>query len=433
MNIIQITPGAGGMYCGGCFRDNALVKAVRKQSHNATMVPLYLPLTLEEENQAAGVPIFFGGINVYLQQKSSLFRNAPQWLHNFLDSPQLLRWASGSAAKTRPEDAGALTISMLRGEEGNQTRELDELLSWLKKSERPDIISLSNVLLIGMVRRLKQELKVPVVCFLSGEDTFLDGLPVAFRAEAWQVVTRRAKEVDLFLAPSEYYAGLMRQRLELPPEQVKVLHNGINLEGYFPPPKPVSPPVLGYFARISREKGADLLVKSFILLKERNRVPNLRLHIGGGLSPLDEQTVLNPLKVDLRQRKLLDDVRFFPNLNRTGKQDFLRTLSIFSVPALYGEAFGLYLLEAMASGVPVVQPNHAAFPEIIQATGGGRIVEANAQSLAEGIEDFLLNPEALHRASEEGRRAVQEKFSIETMSIRFLETCDQLLEQESLS
>jgi hypothetical protein len=81
MNIVQITPGAGSMYCGGCFRDNSLVAALRKQGHQTLMVPLYLPLTLDEPDQSAGTPIFFGGINVYLDQKSALFRKAPRWLH----------------------------------------------------------------------------------------------------------------------------------------------------------------------------------------------------------------------------------------------------------------------------------------------------------------------------------------------------------------
>ena len=87
MTIVQITPGAGGMYCGNCFRDNALVAELRKLGHQVLMVPLYLPMTLDEEDQSRGTPIFFNGINVYLEQKSALFRNAPDWLHRLLGSP----------------------------------------------------------------------------------------------------------------------------------------------------------------------------------------------------------------------------------------------------------------------------------------------------------------------------------------------------------
>src|SRR5439155_14993766 len=104
MKIIQITPGAGAMYCGNCLRDNALVTALRKMGHDALMVPLYLPLTLDEGDQSAGTPIFFSGINVYLQQKLPLFSQAPDWFHNLFASRPLLKWAAGKAAKTRPEE-----------------------------------------------------------------------------------------------------------------------------------------------------------------------------------------------------------------------------------------------------------------------------------------------------------------------------------------
>ena len=154
MNIVQITAGAGGMFCGICFRDNAVVAALRKMGHQVLMVPLYLPLTLDEEDQSAGTPIFFSGVNVYLEQKSAFFRNAPKWLHNLLASRKLLDWAGSKAAKTRPEDLGDLTLSMLRGEEGNQARELNELVGWLKRQPNPDVICLSNALLAGMARGL---------------------------------------------------------------------------------------------------------------------------------------------------------------------------------------------------------------------------------------------------------------------------------------
>src|ERR1041384_1482256 len=138
MNLVQITPGAGSMYCGNCFRDNALVAALRQMGHSALLVPLYLPMTLEEEDQSAGTPIFFGGINVYLEQKSAFFRHSPKWLHQFFDSRSLLKWAAGRAAKTRAEEVGDLTLSMFRGEAGNQARELDELITWLKTHPAPE-------------------------------------------------------------------------------------------------------------------------------------------------------------------------------------------------------------------------------------------------------------------------------------------------------
>src|SRR5271154_4206938 len=288
LRIVQITPGAGKMFCGACLRDNALVMALRKLGHAAMMAPLYLPLTLDEEDQSAGLPIFFSGINVYLEQQSAFFRHAPEWLHHALASPALLNWASGAAAKTRPSDLGRMTISMLRGEDGNQARELEELMGWLRH-EKPDVVSLSNALLVGMARRIKAELRVPVLCSLQGEDWFLDALPSPDRELAWQTAAERAADVDLFIAPSRYFADLMQRRLKLAPERVRVLANGLNLEGYAATPGPgaAQPPVLGYFARMSREKGLETLVNAFILLKKRGRIGNLKLRIGGSYGPAD--------------------------------------------------------------------------------------------------------------------------------------------------
>src|SRR5882762_7570245 len=213
MNIVQITPGAGGMYCGNCFRDNALVAALRQQGHQVLMVPLYLPFTLDEEDQSAGTPIFFSGINVYLEQKSPLFQAAPEWFHRLMASRRLLKWVGTKAAGTRPEVLGELTLSMLRGEDGNQSRELDDLIAWLKNQPRPDVVCLATALLAGMARRLQSDFKVPVVCMFQGEDGFLDGLPQPFRDQCWNELAARAKEIDLLAAPSNYFANLMARRL----------------------------------------------------------------------------------------------------------------------------------------------------------------------------------------------------------------------------
>lgn len=353
------------MFCGNCFRDNALVAALRRQGHSVLMIPLYLPLTLDEQDQTDGVPIFFNGVNVYLEQKSEWFRKAPAWIHRLSASRTLLKWASGRAAKTRAADLGDITLSMIRGEDGNQAREIEQLIAFLKSQPKPDIICLSNALLAGMARRFKLELDVAVACVLQGEDTFLDSLPESHRALTWKTLAERCADIDLFIPPTRYFGDRMCKRLNLPPERVRVIFDGISLEGYGAAQSPGSkvqspePPVLGYFARMCREKGLDTLVEAFIILKERNRVPNLKLKVGGGCGPADKPFV-EALTERLKAKVFLEDVEFFPNVDRAGKIAFLRSISVFSVPALYGEAFGLYVIEALASGVPVVQPHHAA-------------------------------------------------------------------------
>ncbi|MBM3833586.1 MAG: glycosyltransferase family 4 protein [Verrucomicrobia bacterium] len=413
------------MYCGGCFRDNALVGALRKLGHSTLMVPLYLPLTLDEEDNSVGTPIFYGGINVYLEEKSALFRKTPRWLHKLLDSPRLLKWASGSAAKTRPQDVGALTLSMIKGEEGNQKRELDELTAWLSTHERPDVVCLSNALLIGLARGLKQTLQVPVACLLTGEDYFLDSLPSNHRQVVWETLAKRAREIDLFVAPSSYYRDLMIRRLKLSPERVRIVYNGINLDGYDAHAAPPSAPVLGYFARMCKEKGLELFAEAAILLKQRSSAKHLRLRIGGGLGPSDKPLV-DSIRRRFEQAGFGADVEFCPNLDRKSKQDFFRSLSIFSTPALYGEAFGLYLIEALAAGVPVVQPRHGAFPELVEATGGGLICEPNAAALANAAEELLVDPGRARTLGKAGQSAVTEQFSIEGMAENLIQAYREL-------
>jgi glycosyltransferase involved in cell wall biosynthesis len=431
MHIVQITPGAGGMYCGNCFRDNTLVSQWRQQGHQTLMVPLYLPLTLEESDQSAGTRVFFGGINVYLDQQSNFFRHSPDWLRHWLDSPSLLRWAAGRAAKTRPEDVGELTISMLRGEDGNQARELDDLIAWLQSQQHPDVICLSNALLIGLARKLKNTLHSRIVCNLQGEDYFLDAMPEPHRRIAWQTLASRIPDVDLFIAPSRYFGDLMARRLAIPPQRLHVVHNGIGLEGFNESPVPSPPsPTLGFFARTCKEKGLDLLIDAFLLLKQRPTARDLKLRVGGGCGPGDEPFV-DQLKQKLRHAGVLNNTEFHLNIDRTAKIAFLQSLSVFSVPATYGEAFGLYLLEALAAGVPAVQPRTASFPELIEATGGGILCEPNnPTALADAIESLLTDPARARALGQTGQRAVRRDFTSRRMATDIIAIFETLLAQQ---
>lgn len=404
------------MYCGNCFRDNSLVAEFRKQGHEVLMVPLYLPMTLDEEDQSSGIPVFFGGINVYLEQKLPLLGKMPDWLHKQLASPALLKWASGRAAKTRASDLGELTLSMIQGEEGRQIREIDELVNYLRQHQLPDVISLSNALLVGMARRLKRDLNVPVVCTLQGEDSFLDSLPESHRQKTWETLAERCREINLFIAPSQYFADLMARRLKIPAEKMLVVHNGLQLDGWNTENGTPNPPVLGFFARMCKDKGLDTMVETFVLLKKRDRIKNLKLHVGGAMGPGDEPFV-NDLKLRLQGNGVLGDTTFFPNLSKEHKQQFFRRISVMSVPAMYSEAFGLYLLEAWAAGVPVVQPPAASFPELVAATGGGLIARsATAEALAEGIEEVLADEQKRREMGRQARAAMETRFTADQMA-----------------
>ena len=419
------------MYCGNCLRDNALVGAFRRQGHSVTMLPLYLPLKTDEPDETQGTPVFFGGLTVYLEQKAALFRKIPKWLHDWLSSPALLRWIGTAAAKTRPEQVGDLTLSMLRGESGNQAREVEELITWLAEHERPDVVSLSNALLIGVARRLKEKLGARVVVTLQGEDTFVDALPERCRNEAWSILSERLAEVDLLVAPSRYYADRMAEKLHLSPGRIHVVPNGIHLAGWKVAEAPPVPPVLGYLARMCREKGLDRLVEAFLVLKRRNRVPGLRFWVAGGMGPTDVSFV-DDLKAKLREAGFLGDVEFRPNVEHADKQAFFRGLSVFSTPAHYGEAFGLYLVEAMAAGVPLVQPRTGAFPEILEASGAGLLCAANdVEDLATRIEEVLLSPTLAARLSRAGREAAEKTYNSDAVATRLTALFEELIQPTS--
>ncbi|MDI9383593.1 MAG: glycosyltransferase family 4 protein [Verrucomicrobiota bacterium] len=420
LNIVHILPGTGGMVCGSCIRDVALVRELKRRGHDTALVPLYLPL-FTEQGDPSDTPIFFGGINVYLQQKFRWFRHAPGWLDRLLDRPSLLRMASRGGQMTSPRDLGELTLSMLRGQEGNQVKEIDKLISWLESQPRPDVVCLSNGLLIGLAGALKERLGCAVVCTLQGEDTFLDSLPQPYADQAWAELRAQAVHVDLFVPVSRFYGSVMQERLKLEDARFQVVENGIDLAGFSMRAALPSPPVVGYLARMSPEKGLEVLVDAYLMIRRENRVPGLRLHVAGGRMSGDVSFVAK-LEQRIKDAGYSGEVLFRPNLEREEKQAFLQGLTLLSVPAIYGEAFGLYLLEAMASGVPVVQPRHAAFPEIIAGTGGGRLYEPNsAEALADAWTELLRQPEEIEALGRAGRTAVENHFSVAAMADRVLE------------
>ena len=421
MKIILITPGTGSYYCGVCMRDNALATELIRQGHDALMVPLYLPLQLDETAASPDAPTFFGGINVYLQEKFPIFRHTPRWLDWLFDLPGLLRFAGKRQGRANREVIGQTTFSMLQGEQGHQRKELRRLIHWLKTEIKPDAVWLSTMLLTGFARELKKQLGVPVLASLQGEDAFLDGLPKPWNRRSWELIIERSRDVDLFISPSRFYTKLMSGRMRLQPEQLRLIPNGISLEGYGEPAPVPHPPVIGYLARMREEKGLGLVVEAFILLKKRPGFANVKLRVAGAMTAEDEIYTVK-LKADLAAAGHANAVEFLPNIDRAEKVRFLKSLTLLSVPATYPEAFGLYVIEAWAAGVPVVQPRHAAFTELVEATGGGRLFEADrADELASEWSQYLSAPEAARDAGLRGRDAVLHgDFSIARMAEGFL-------------
>jgi len=428
MKLMLLTPGTGHFYCGSCLRDNTLASAMTKLGHSVDVVPLYLPLVLEDQDQEAARPIQMGGINMYLQQKTRLAGKLPRFVADLLDSPSLLRWASRRGSFTDAAALGAMTLSMLQGENGRQGKEIDKLVTAMTAKDTPDVIAISNVMLSGVVRRLRQQLDRPVVTTLQGEAPFLDALPEPYRGQAWQTLRERTVDVDMFVPVSHSYSELMSQRLELSADRVRVVHNGLDLRDLQDEPAPLSqrrPRTIGYLARMCRDKGLHTLVDAFLQLAARG-CDDLQLRIAGAQLKEDRPFV-RELQQRLESGGCGSRVAVLPNITRTQKLEFLQSLSVLSVPATYGESFGLYLLEAMACGVPVVQPRHAAFPEILEATGGGVLCDPDdAASLADALEELLRDEPQAQKLATRGRRSVLERFSADRMAREFEAVCNEV-------
>jgi len=396
------------------LRDAALAKAIIKLGHEGLTIPLYLPLPSEQSGSTGISPIFFGGLNVYFQQKLAFFRRTPRWLDRIFDSPRLLKWVGRMAGMTSGRDLGETTISMLRGEKGQQIKELDRLVEWLDKQEnRPDIICLSNILLAGLARAIKDRLGVPVVCLLQDEDGFLDGLASPYSQQAWEIISERAGDIDAFIGVSKYYTETMQQRLGLGPDRTFVVYTGIPLDGYESHGAGPEVPTIGFLSRMCPDKGLDTLVDAFLKLKKNEKLRNAKLRIAGGKRS-DDEAFLKKIRQKLRSAGIIDDVEFLDDFDREARIAFLRSLSVLSVPEKQPVAYGLYVLEALAVGVPVVEPASGVFPELVEITGGGLLCEPNnVEALADAIGSLLLDQDKARRLGEQGRAAISEKFNIE--------------------
>ncbi len=421
MKILFITAGAAGMYCGSCLRDNALAAELKSRGHDVVLLPLYTP-TLTDEPNVSEPRVFFGGISVYLQQHARVFRHAPALVDKLLDSAWLMKAATSGSITTDPRSLGELTISMLRGENGFQRKEFDKLLQWLVTEAPPDVIQLPNALLISLAKPLKRELKRPVHCTLQGEDLFLDGLDAAHRHGAIELIRENAPFVDRFTAVSEYYAEFMSKYLSIPRDKIDVVSLGMNLDGFEKRVDSTARPfTVGYLARIASEKGLHRLCDAYVRFRQRPGVERAQLEVAGYMAA-DQQSYLRNAKQRLESAGLGGEFQYRGLLSREQKITFLRHLDVFSVPTAYVEPKGLFLLEAMACGVPVIQPNHGAFPEMIAKAGGGVLVEpGDAERLADGIYDLWKSPERRAELGRNGFAGVRRHYSVARSADRMLE------------
>ncbi len=417
MKIAYIAAGAAGMYCGTCIHDNTLAAALQKKGHDVALIPTYTPIRTDEADVSID-RVFYGGINVYLQQKSALFRHTPWMFDRLFDNLSLLNGLSRLSASTSAKDLGALTISVLQGEEGQQKKELAKLVKWLKDSYQPDLVQLTNSMFVGFAREMKKVLDVPILCALQGEDIFLEDLIEPYKSQALKLLQARAAEVDGYIAPCQYYTDFMADYLDIPPNKIDVVPLGLNLSEHGIGQKDLAetPFVIGYLARICPEKGLHLLVDAFHRLTNRFGTDNIQLKVAGYLGKKDE-AYLEQLIKQINAWGLSEAFDYWGEVDRHQKIDFLNGLHVLSVPTTYKESKGLFILEALANGVPVIQPRHGTFPELIAATGGGILVDVESpDAIAEGISQLMTDRGYREQLGQRGKEAVHRGFSDDVMA-----------------
>jgi glycosyltransferase involved in cell wall biosynthesis len=417
MRILQLTAGAAGMYCGTCLRDNSLAAALMKLGHDVTLLPLYTP-TLTDEANVSSEKIFFGGISVYLEQNYALFRKTPWLLDKLWDSKAALKMAAKSTIPVDPHFLGEMTVSMLDLERGHLQKELSKLLRWLEAEPRPEVVNLPYTLLIGLAAPLKKSLQSPVCCTLQGEDLFLEGLQEPYKTRALDLIRQNIQHVDCFLAVSEYYAEFMCRYLGIPESKMEIAPLGVSTDGYRSAPSSDNEkPRIGYFARIAPEKGLHILADAYRLVREAGY--ECTLEAAGYLAP-EQRPYLDGVEKQLREWSL--EFRYHGALDRAQKIAYLEGLDVLSTPTVYADPKGMFVLEAMAAGVPVVQPDHGAFPEIIRKTGGGLLVEPeNPRSLADGLLRILRDRELRNALGLRAHSGVREHYRVDAMASRTVE------------
>jgi glycosyltransferase involved in cell wall biosynthesis len=418
------------MYCGSCLRDNALAAELLSRGHEVTLLPVYTPTLTDEENMSAGRRVFFGGISVYLQQHFALFRRSPWLLDRLWDAPGVIKRLASGAIQVDPRMLGAMTVSTLQGEGGYQRKEIDKLVAYLSGEPVPDVVNLPNSMLIALAAPIRRLLDRPIVVTLQGDDLFLEGLIEPYKSQSLDLIRQQVKEVDLFVSVSEYYTAFMTDYLRIPRDRVRTVPLGVNVTD-LPTGAPLArqPFTIGYFARIAPEKGLHNLAEAYRLLRHDRGLPPSRLRAAGYFSDA-QQTYLERIQRNLTSWGLGEEFEYLGTVDRARKVEFLHSLDVLSVPTDYIEPKGLFVLEAMACGVPVVQPRHGAFPEMLERTGGGLLAaSARPADIADALEIIWRDPAKAAELGRRGAEGVRNAYTIVQMADAMLDVYRELTER----
>jgi len=415
------------MYCGSCLRDNAMATELIARGHDVMLLPVYTPTFTDEPNVSSN-HVVLGGISAYLEQYVPVFRKTPRWLDRLWDSKTVLSLASRRSISTNPKMLGEMTVSVLKGEDGFQSKEIFKFVDWVKDQAPPDVINLPYTLLLSLAKPIKEALNAPILCTLQGEDLFLDNLQDPYRTEALTLIRDHLPSVDLFLSVSQYYADFMPGYLGIPREKIRVVPLGINPNGFeMREPNRNGPFTVGFLGRVAPEKGLHVLAEAYRLMRKSGDLPEGRFEVAGYMAA-DCKPYLEEIQNHLKDAGLDHEFRYHGVIDRAAKIAFLRGLDVMSLPATYDEPKGVSLLESMACGVPVVQPRRGAFTEIVEITGGGVLVEPdNPESLAEGILKVYKDKNLARELSANGFKGVREHYTAAHMADKVLAAYNELI------
>ena len=427
MRVVFLTAGAAGMYCGSCMHDNALAKELRNQGVDCLLQPVYTPIRTDALC-VADQRMFFGGIHIYLLQRLPWTKYIPASIRRALDWTPLIRLATRRTHATDATQLGRLAVSMLRGAEGRQAQEVARLTNWLAEQIKPQTLVLSNLLIGGALPEIRKRLPdTRVVVVLQGDDIFLDYLPEKSRSEAIRLCQDLVPSVDRFIVNSRFYANKMGEMLNLPADRIEIMPLTIDTAPFATESQAQESQAqmsvgrsqddpgfrLGYMARIAPEKGFHHLVDSFIRLASQPRHADLTLHASGWLGE-PNRDYFQTQQQKLESAGLIDRFTYHGSPGLDQKVRFLRSLDLLSVPTDYHEPKGLYVLESLAAGVPVIQPDHGAFGELLEATGGGLLVKPGCvDGLCEAIEQLKLDEPRRLALAQAGQQRVREHHTME--------------------
>ena len=409
--ILFIIPGSGdSFYCGNCFRDNIQAGALRKAGHEVVVMPLYLPFRYPSFK--SDTPLFFPATTFYVAEKFFRKGGVPRWLRRILESKPMLNIASSFSGATSAAGLEDITLAMIHGNDAVFSGQVHAMLDWIEHHEKPDVIHLSTTLLIGIAKAIGQRTDIPVVCSLQDEEIWIDSLEEAYLREAWQGIAENIRYIDRFVTTSEFYKKTVMARIPQITD-VEVIYPGVDVSRYASKQYPDNP-VIGFFYRMNRENGLDILAEAFLKLKKRDTVKNLKLKIAGGYTAQDKRFLKGIRKL---LRPCMDDVEICHTYHPDNHADFYKQITLVCVPVTFDESVGLYLCEAFAAGRPAVEPATGSFPEI---TGDAGITYSpnNSDALADAIEKILTDTEWYERCRENALKMSQTRYCDEVMAER---------------